>query len=619
MADSSATIDSLLELFGGDYIEVSHRLAEMSGEYEERMPTIMEFITSPRYLGKVLVDGDGNLSVYPIWVEALKEIYPTPYTTSGLEIFLAGGIGLGKTTCAKIITLYDIAHLLCLKNPHRSFKLLPTTIIRYMLMNATKALAGDVLLGEILEWIENSPFFRDKLSTKGDTLFIKKIDIGMGSRGKDALGQATVGAIFSEINDMTVVHGQADDVFDTIYTRMKSRFDGKGRPMIGHIIIDSSNKGVRSFSDIRIEQKVEKEQNDFIVFKYPHWAAKWHLGGYSGVFFKVFAGDQHKDPCIIEDDIEPQILALYDPSRIIDVPVEHRQEFEFNIIKSLRDLAGVSTFGTWSFISSTEVLEAAAGHVNPVSRDSAIVLDFFDEEQQLADYIDLDRLLFLNQATRFIHLDLGIKSDSTGIACSYLKEYRDFEIYDPVTSKRITVRSPVIDTEWVMEITCVPGQEVPIYKLKNFILTMNQKGYQIGCVSTDGYQSTNLRQDLTLAGIEAQLISVDRNKDPYNNLRNAILEGRYIMPNHPKLKKELKELEELDGKYDHPSDGSKDVADAACGSHENCLRNLQKVGHMKTMSDMSKALDKMHNSQLGSASAGRRFNDIIARSVNNVR
>lgn len=591
-------LDDFIEICGSR-LEAMHQLALMSG-YEERVPTIDDFIRDPYYLGKVLMTGDGECSVYPIWLDALAKIYPTPYTTPAIELYLTGGIGLGKSTAAKIITLYDLCKLLCLRDPHTHFKLLPSTVIRWMLMNATKGLSYDVLFAEVIEWIENSPFFKSKLAGKGHrTMFIKNIDIGFGSRGQDALGQATVGAIFSEINDMTVVHGQAEDNFDTIYTRMNSRFGGKGVEMIGHLILDSSNKGNKSFIDVRLEEKNRKGIKDYLLFRYAHWEAKWHLGAYSGEMFLVYAGDQYRDPFIFDDNTL-KIKDGLDPARIISVPVEHRQEFDTNIIKSLRDLAGVSTFGTWSFIASTEILNKAADHINP-TKTNVVVLDFFDKEQTLHEIIDVPRLAFLNKNDRFIHIDLGLKNDSTGIACSYLDGYIDQESYDPLTSTRMVTREPKIVTEWALEITCHPGQEVPIYKIKNFLIEASQRGYPIKMVTTDGYQSTNLRQDLKLAGFDTALLSVDRGKDPYNYLRNSILEGRSTIPNLPKLIKELKELEEGEAKFDHPPDGSKDIADAVCGSQWAVKENIHKIGTTATTDDLQAALRELNTKGNGRA------------------
>ena len=102
-----------------------------------------------------------------------------------------------------------------------------------------------------------------------------------------------------------------------------------------------------------------------------------------------------------------------------------------------------------------------------------------------------------------------------------------------------------------MEIRAVPGHEVPIYKIQDFIVTARDLGYPIAMITTDGYQSTNLRQNLMLKGFTTDLVSVDRTKDPYNNLRNIILEGRLQAPNLEKLKREVRDLEENDKKFDH--------------------------------------------------------------------
>lgn len=66
------------------------KLALLSG-YERTVPDILTFLDDPYYLGKILVDADGKSSVYPIWRKAACELYPTPYTTSAVEVYLTGG------------------------------------------------------------------------------------------------------------------------------------------------------------------------------------------------------------------------------------------------------------------------------------------------------------------------------------------------------------------------------------------------------------------------------------------------------------------------------------------------------------------------------------------------
>lgn len=601
---------SLIDKYGK--ANIMNQLALMSG-YEEAVPDIETFIDDPYYLGKVLGQG-----LYPIWREAAKKVFPTPYHSPYDEIVLSGAIGLGKSTFSLLITFYNLCRMLSLKNPHQYYNLIDSTIIAFAMMNATKGLAGSVLYAQFLEWVEASPYFKSKVNNKNNkrSFFIKNIDVSIGSRGRDYLGQATPHAIFSEINDMTVVGGQAQDNFDTIQTRRDSRFGGKGKEILGHLILDSSNKGNRSFIDTRIEEKRKNNVTDFILFAYSHWEAKWHLGGYSGQMFQVYAGDENRDPFIItEDHIVAGSIKTLKPERIIDVPVEHKQQFEVNIIKSLRDLAGVSTYSTFSFISSNEIIGKVFNRANYCNQ-ALIELDFFDQTQMLDKFIDFKLLAFLCSKPRFIHVDLGLKTDSTGIACSYLEGFTDTTRYDTMTGTQLINREPVFVTEWVMEIRAIPGQEVAIYKIKELLLTAKRLGYPIKVVSTDGFQSSNLRQDLLLKGIETKLISVDRTKDPYNLLRNIILENRLSAPNSSKLIKEIRELEEGDDKYDHPEDGTKDISDAVCGSIWSCSQELIKSGNLVTPDEIKKNIDALGSFLSESGSTHSRFENKLLSMFN---
>lgn len=564
-------VNELIKKFGSKK-KLEDNLALLSG-YKEPVPDIITFVTDPYYLGKTIGE-----SLYPIWKEALIKVFPSPYYSPYSEIILSGAIGLGKSTMAKIITLYDLCKLLSLKDPHKYYNLTSVTSISYNLINATKALAEKVLYDEIIEMIELSPFFRFHLepSNRARTLFKRNIDIGFASRGKDMLGTATIGAIFSEINDMTIIKGQAVDTFDTVSTRRSSRFANKGKEIIGHLILDSSSKGSTSFIDERIEEKRKKGINDYMLFAYTHWEANWHIKKYSNKWFKVYAGDETRDPFIFDemgDKIDDDLIDSLNKSRIIEVPIEHYSDFKFNIVKSLRDLAGISTFTTFSFLSSVEILNKCINHINPVKKE-LIMLDFFDKNQKLMSFFELEKLIFLSKSPRYIHIDLGLKNDSTGISCCYLHEYRDVETSNALTGDKVITKEPVFTVEWVIEIIAKPGSEVPIYKIKNFLLEARNNGYPIKTISTDGYQSENLRQDLKLNNFDTALISMDRTKAPYDNFKNCINEERVNLPRNEKLKKELIYLEDVGKKYDHPIEGSKDLADAVAGSLWACQQDI---------------------------------------------
>lgn len=87
------------------------------------------------------------------------------------------------------------------------------------------------------------------------------------------------------------------------------------------------------------------------------------------------------------------------------------------------------------------------------------------------------------------------------------------------------------------------------------------------------HNSTDTRQQLTKRRFESDIISVDKNLIPYSDLRDAIYEDRIEFPEYMVhlnpgddrtveiAVKELAELVDAGKKIDHPTNGSKDVAD----------------------------------------------------------
>ena len=76
-------------------------------DFEEIPVDIMTFISEERYLGRGLysVDeftGERKCTVFPYWLEKLKEIFPDNLTTRYNTIVLTGSIGLGKSFIAVI-------------------------------------------------------------------------------------------------------------------------------------------------------------------------------------------------------------------------------------------------------------------------------------------------------------------------------------------------------------------------------------------------------------------------------------------------------------------------------------------------------------------------------------
>lgn len=589
---SNQMLDKLSTAYGQG--EAMNVLAKMAG-YEEAPPTIDQFIRDPEFFGPSLVDpSDGSLRLYPVWQSALSEIYPNPYYSPYIEIVLTGSIGIGKSTVSLVGSGYDICKLTYLKHPQRFFNLLDSTIIEYSFLNATKALSFGVLMSQFLEMLENSPYFKRLMNQQPRfnkrSIFPKGINVGSGSRSSDVLGKATVGAILSELNFQTKVGNQAKDNFDAIMRRMKSRFEDAGGTVPGHVWMDSSKTDVNSFIEDYINTSIEVGSTSIRVFDYPVWVVKAHTGKYSKKTFKVFIGDQSRDPFILE---KPLDAVGIDDSKIIDVPMNLMKEFKSDIHKSLQDIAGVSCQALFKFIPSMEKINQCLARPNPV-HSVEIKLDFFDRAEKLLKFVDLDKILNESKP-RFIHIDIGITGDRLGLASTGMAGLLTQTKLHPVTMEKYYIDEPVYVTDFVLFIKAKPGQEIPIYKIREFLIDLKSLGYPIEVVSTDGYQSTNLRQDLLINGIKSEYISVDRTKDPYNKLKQAILEGRYHGVDNPILRKEFEELIEFPSKIDHPSKAgaSKDGADAIAGSVWNLFQHMTTSNPNIGMTEVNSTLDSL--------------------------
>lgn len=565
-------------------------LAQMSG-YEEVPPTIHEFVNGDDFLKDSLWNEEKDKTIlYPIWQSALKEIYPNPFYKPYKEILCTGSLGGGKTTVCKIGALYDITKVSYLKNPQTYYNLGPTTKLVYALYSETLKSAKGVLLDEVLEWAQTSPYLKSLITnSKGKTLFAKNIDIIEGSRFTHTIGQAVMGTILSELNFQNKIADQAYKNYTALKRRGQTRFLGR---LPGHMWLDSSKTDETGF----LEAHMKKVSGDpeVRIFDNAIWQAKPHE--YSGKTFKVFFGDSLRDPFVIEHP--RQVLGL-DEACIIDAPIEHYQDFKDDIYNSLQDIAGRSTSSVHKFISSVERIEECLIRQNPVVRD-IIKLDFYNKDDTLMRYVSVNDILKV-QKPRFLHVDLGLRGDTCGIAMSCVVGFVTITRRDAISGLITKSQEPIFYTDLVIGLRPKSGQEVPIYKIKGFVSDLVKLGVPIVLVTADGYQSENLKQDLWLMGINSKIISVDAKRGPYDNLKNIILEGRYNGVQHPVLQRELKELLDLGKKIDHPAHspgekgqekGSKDLADAICGSCWSAYENLDKYVGSVVSDEFIQELDR---------------------------
>lgn len=493
---------------------------------------------------------------------------------------LTGAIGIGKSSVSIIGILYDLYRITLLKNPHKKWKLIPTTHIVFTLITATMDLAGVVLADQLIDAISASPYFCSKLLPgKGDKIdedmFPHRVGIAYGSRMRHSLGKAVIGAIIDEANFQDAVADQALQNYNSIRRRMFSRFMTKGGDVPCRLWVASSRNDAASFLESHID--AERGNPKVAIFEPAIWEVQKHKGIYSGKTFPVFIGSDVEQPKIITSDKEMDDYT----GRTIQVPVEYRKDFENNLPGALQDLAGVATRNGVNLIYNVEALDRSMCLDNCMKSDELHLT--LDGDDQIADFYKGN----LPPGKYYVHLDGGLKSDRFGFAMTRVTEHISVDTVSAVDGMKTSRISPSVETPLVFGIKALPGSEVPFWKVRQFLVYLRSQKVSIALVTCDGYQSADMMQLLIKLGFNAKYASVDRTKDPYLKLSSNILLGLIKMPKSPILRNELMNLQNLPKKIDHPATimvdgkqvaGGKDIADAVAASSYEAIGASMTLG-----------------------------------------
>ena len=482
-----------------------------------------------------------------------------------------------NTSVAIMGALYDLYHVTLLKEPQRKYKLLPITRIIFSLVTATKDLASAVMANQMLDVIAASPYFCSKfMPKKGEKLdedmFPNHVGVGFGSRGGHNLGKAVIGAIIDEANFQEAVADQAVKNYETITRRMKSRFMLKNGSLPCRRWLVSSRNGDSSFLESHIE--AVKDNPDVLVLAPAMWDVQAEKGIYSGKTFPVFIGTNTEQPMICATEKEVDDHAGF----IIDVPVEYQSDFEENLPGALMDIAGVASRSSMSLVYNVEKWLKCQSLDNAVSKDEiTLSLDGADD---LMDYVKKD----LPPLNYYVHLDGALKGDRFGFAMSAVEKQMAVTGNDFLTGAKTVRLMPSLITSICFGIKARPGSEVPLWKVRKFLLDLRNKGVRIMQVSTDGFQSADMRQMLAKMGFEVKYVSVDTTKEPYLQFASGINHGTIKVPKSDILDFEVRNLQNQEKKIDHPMKvmvngkyvkGSKDIADAVSASQHEALMAAQ--------------------------------------------
>jgi hypothetical protein len=475
-----------------------------------------------------------------------------------------GAIGIGKTTMASIILPYMVHWTLCLKNPQEFYELLPGSRIAFMQMSTSEDQAKEVVFGDIKARIEYSPWFQRNATFdpnfKNQLRFPKDVWVLPGNSAETTFeGYNILGGILDEADShkVTKERDYAEAGWNTINSRIDSRFGDRG-----FLLTVGQMKKASGFAAKKYKELKSDTENAHTVRMTIWESLGWHKFLNPDGSHNSFWYDTKRKEIV---PTGAATLLSGGSTSLMEIPNLYRKNFETKPEQALRDLAGIPPAAGDPFISLTYKIDEAVERWSerydslgsPVTVDPVRPLfeDWFKAKDSLK---------------RAIHIDTAYsaKGDALGMAMGHVAEVVEYD----------GELKPYIVFDFLLRMKAPPGNEILLQDVRRIVYDLRDGlGFKIACVSMDGFQSTETKQQLRKRKFRTEYISVDRSKLPYEDLRDALYEDRIEFPPYitylykgddDKLQiavKELSELEEDDRKVDHPESGSKDVADAMAG------------------------------------------------------
>jgi len=578
----------------------------------EREPVSMEqFLDDPYYMG---------ISAETLYPKIREDLIMLFEDGGYSEAILSGAIGWGKTMMASMIAVRLLYELSCLREPQRSYGLSPGSELHMVLLSKNLILARRVLMSAVKEKLEVSPYFQEEFPYKAgseEIKFPKGIVVQIGSVNSErVLGLNVISAFQDEANfsaaksavikrgagERADIHhfDAAEKLYTSINMRIKSRFLRGGR-VPGMNVLLSSRTTKNCFTDRRV--KASRLDPTVICFDYATWDVK-PARGFSKKWFRVLVGGVTVRSRIMKKDEElPEKFLQDTDSTVVEVPEDYRNDFESDLNKAIRDVAGLSTDAINAFLSRHEKIFEAAERGEKMGMEHPFTVTEYTYGQNGDFRWDLLVESFKRKlkgghieqawkpkvkpsAHRHVHIDTSLSGDATGVAMGRIDRWIDVVRRGP-DGKEYAELAPVIVIEFMLRILPPPGEQIFLPDVRRLVYQLMERGYPINSFSCDSYQSAEMLQQVKTRGVHAELISVDTKTDPYDKLKSAMYEDRLIMYVYQPFIDEAVALEYdyEKGKVDHPLAFSKDVADAVAGVVEGLHRFALRAPMPMVMND----------------------------------
>lgn len=530
--------------------------------------SIEQFYTDTYYLGNELLTNEGR-GVFDFWKDKFRDIFPTPIFTRYPYLSFGGALGIGKSSTARLISLYIYHRLDCLSNLYTSLHMQGGAKVSMIFVHANITTAEKDFIGYIKESVfENSPYFGHLYNLKKNQIRL----IAAGPRTNSIIGTNPCVVVLSEVGFIKPQDGvsRVNECLGRIESRYKDlRFN------FVSAICDSSAKDVNNAAVKTFENGMDPKE--LLKIKPAQWLVRKNLFSESnGETFKLYLGDSIREPYIIEKDEDINKDDL-DKDRIIDVPISAKYRFTSDIYRAIMDIAGVEVSRDEMFFKNLEHLIKCSSMRNLIPE--IITVDFYDKNDSIFDKVS--QMVYRIPRGTTIHLayDIGLKSDITGVAATYY------------TGETMVGNAslPTFKVPFVFGVSRKKGQSTSIDHLYQFIRDLIRSGLYVN-FSADSFASVGLLQSLERDHIPCKTLSVDRTMDAGILFKNLVNTDRIELPYVNRLLREASEIMVVGSgkngdhmKLDHPMisscydfdykdskgkemPGSKDLFDAVCAS-----------------------------------------------------
>jgi len=527
-------------------------------EFDEKPVQLEEFVTSPRYLALpplselqyLLIEKSSQIYKETTLIKLFgeergKEIAKQTAT----EVIAQLGKGSGKDYCSTIAVAYIVYLLLCLKDPATYYGKPPGDAIDIINIAINSQQANNVFFKGFKTRIDKSPWFAGKYEAKASEMkFDKAITVHSGHSEREAWeGYNVIVVILDEISgfaiENTTGHDQAKTA-DAIYEMYRASVDSRF-PDFGKVILLSfprfKNDPIQKFYESVIAEK------EIIIRSETLKMDEDLPDGTEGNEVTVEWEEDH-----IKSYLIPKVFALKRPTWEVN-PTRSIEDFKTAFYKNSMDALG--RFACMppemidAFFKSREKVEKAFNN-------TGIAVDKFG---RLEEWFQPDP-----EKKYFIHVDLAQKHDHCAVAMAHVNKWVNVRVTDNYSQL-----APIVEVDAVRYWTPTADKSVDFTEVKDYILLLKTRGFNISVCTFDRWNSHDMMQQLKQYGINTEILSVA--KKHYDDMAMVVLEERLSGPHIPLLIDELLQLKIMRDKVDHPRKGSKDLADAVCGSIFNSI------------------------------------------------